>query len=272
MRAWWLVLLLAACGGGTGEAPTPPAALRTDLYYGYYLTAPGQVAETKGSVNLLWVGGPWGDEVAIANMQESQLATVLDISEHVYQRGESGKFLASPSREVALRQTLQLFQSKGLLSFLVAVYPMDEPDLNVASEEEVLKVNATVRKVVQEFPELGGVKLAVIYGQGPRWAVGTYDWVGFDHYATGSSIFTNGEYASLKGALRQDQRTLVVPGGTKGQDPTPFLDFAESNAEVVAIIPFLWADTSEFKGIRSLAVRKSYCQTGHKVLRTISNC
>ncbi len=262
MRAWWLALLLAACGGGEAGKSTP-STLRTDLYYGYYLTAPGQVVETKGTVNLLWVGGPWGDEVAIANMKEAQLPTVLDVSDKLYQGRRY-----NPEGVGKLRELFLTMRVEGVLQQIVALYPMDEPDLNVDTEGDVVQANSAVRGVMVEFPELAGAKLAVIYGTGTRFGLSTYDWVGFDHYSMKSAIFSDGEYASLEASLRVDQRTLIVPGGAQGQDPAPFFNFAENNPKVVAIIPFLWADTTGFKGIRSLGVRQAYCDTGHKVLRT----
>ena len=119
-----------------------------------------------------------------------------------------------------------------------------------------------------EFPELHNTKLAVIYGgSGNRPGVGTYDWVGFDDYDKRERIFSNGQYNSLKSALRSDQRIMLVPGGADPwkQDVGPFFTQAELDDQVIALIPFVWFDTSGHTGIHANSMKNDYCVAGKKI-------
>ncbi len=264
-----LCLSLMSCGGAQEMKTETPKQLRSDLYYGYYITSPTQVEETRGHFNLLWVGGPFGDEAAIANMKSAKISTVFDVSDHLYAR-INGKSVFNEDAEGSLRSILTRLKKEGIIQYVVALYPIDEPDLNVRSELDVILANKAARKVMAEFPELRSAKLAVIYSNsGNHFDVANYDWVGFDDYSLGASIVYMSKYDSLKKKLRQDQRTILVPGGAYGQDPTPFFNLAENDQKVIALVPFLWTDTTDFPGIRSNQVKKAYCETGKKVIKAI---
>lgn len=273
-----LLSLLCACGGGSSSnvdvVVAAPTTLRADLYYGYYLTSPEQVKETLTHVNIIWVGGPWGEDVAIANMQQAQLPAVVDISNQVYAITSGGKHIAAPNREDNLRILLNKLRATDTLKYVIALYPIDEPDISVASEQDVLDVNKSVRIVMSEYVELKNCALAVIYANGTRFGLATYDWLGFDAYGDKSSIFTNGKYSSFVATLTEKQRIILVPGGYVGQDPTPFFNKAETDSKVLLLLPFLWADTTDFLGIRSLPIRNDYCLVGEQIKtpNTIGAC
>lgn len=250
------------------EFPIPePAALRNDLHFGHYLTGPGQIEETRGSVNLIWVGGPWGDEAAIANMQAAQLPTVFDVSDHVY-LPVAGTFVAHPDRAARLRGLLKRLDSLDLLQYLAGIVPIDEPNLKGVDENDVLAVHATARQVMAEFPALSKTALVTIYAHS-GWYPGlsTVDWAGFDHYSLKSSIFTNGDYDEFEARLLPHQSTIIIPGGYQGQDPQPFIRFAHAHCRVKVVLNFLHADTTDFPGIRSIPnMERAYRLAGKQIL------
>jgi hypothetical protein len=135
------------------------------------------------------------------------------------------------------------------------------------TDAEIRTVNAMVRMVAAEFPELSGVNLAVIYGDRGMPGIGSYDWVGFDKYDEHEAIFCDGRYDDLKAELRADQRIILVPGGASPwkQDPAPFYNKAVSDTQVLAIVPFIWQDNAApgvGAGIRSNSTKPRYIQAG----------
>lgn len=260
------ILVLVSCGGGGNDITVNPASkLRTDLYYGYYGSDATSVTETKSHTNLLFESNFFGEEQTISNIRQAQLPTILDVSYYVYS-GTGNSHVARVDGEMFLRAFLSRLAAENLLQYIVAFYPIDEPDGTVASSKDISTVNATIRKVASEFPALSNVKLAVIYAGSARLTnISEYDWVGFDHYSEKSGIFANGEYGALLAAMKPEQRIILVPGGSFGQDVTPFFNKAETDSRVIALIPFLWIDTPDMKGIRSIQSKKSYCLAGEQI-------
>jgi hypothetical protein len=265
-----LVFLLSNCGGGGGNPVsgviTPAAPLRADLLFGYYGGCPTCALEQGGHVNLYWAGNLYGLPATMEELFQARAAGIQNIVLAVP--------AYSPNAELEVRFYLKRLQEAGLLVNIRALYPLDEPDLpdHAKSAEEIRATNAMLRRVVADFPELAGVKLAVIYAptrvNGTWPGVETYDWVGFDDYDNRERIFTIGEYDALKRVLRDDQRILLVPGGAVPwvQDPAAFLAKAESDLQVIAIVAFIWQDLTT-PGIRSTGVRRLYCEAG----KTITN-
>ncbi len=261
-----LVLALSSCGGGGGDVSIAPAStLRTDLYYGYYGSDRTSVAETLGHVNLLWESGFLGEDQAVANIDAARLPTVLDLTAYVY-AGTGNDHYAHPDREIRLRTYFARLHWAGLLQYVVALYPIDEPDGTVRGSADITAVNVSVRAVAAEFAELANVKLAVIYAGAERFTnIKEFDWVGFDHYSEKSGIFANGEYQALLKAMQPGQRAIIVPPGYQGQDPTPFFNKAQTDNIIIAMIPFLWIDINGGNGIRSNADRLAYCLAGEQI-------
>jgi hypothetical protein len=255
---------------GTLPDPTQITKLRTDLFYGYYGDCDSCQGATQNHVNLYWVWG-WGSGDWLTNVTNhlSQArsfgakAVVLGLPQCYNQDGSP-----NPNAEAQVRDAFKSLQKNGLLTGITALYPLDEPDVAHASDASVTQTNAMLRKVMADFPELGGTKLAVIYGGGGnRPGLGSYDWVGFDDYDKGSRIFTDGQYDGLKSALNSNQRIMLVPGGADPwkQDPSPFFAEAELNPQVVALIPFVWFDNDGHTGIHGNSMTKAYCETGKKI-------
>ena len=221
-----------------------PAVLRTDLLYGYYGCVGDQVKQTLDHTNLLWESQFDGWQATIANILLAQQPTVLDVIEDVFVKiAATGKnYAVSPDAEDRLRALFAALSSAGALKYVKWLYPMDEPNTNAATPQDLLQGIMTTRKVAAEFPELAGVKLACIYAAKPEsfTCIEQFDLVGVDDYDRKSQVLVNGTYAALVKAKRPDAMTILLPGGGFGQDPTPFVNFAHSHAEVAAVVPFVW--------------------------------
>lgn len=223
--------------------PTP-TVLRTDLLYGYYGTMDNQVAETKDHINILWESMFQGEDKAISNILEAKMPTVLDVASYSMKKVEATgrNYHYRDDCETVLRQLFVKMQSAGALQYVKAIYPMDEPNTNTTAED-LQKAITSIKKVASEFPDLTGVKFMCIYAAKPETyeCIDQFDILGVDDYEEKSRIFTsNGAYTKLKAKLRPDQKTIVIPGGAFGQDPTPFVNFAHENMEVMGVVPFVW--------------------------------
>jgi len=271
----------------TPTPTTPPITAyfgAMDGLFGYFGTQPGSVIETADHCNLVFTVG-WGDwstyagrqafmQVVVDDLQTAKAngvkSAIVTVDFLVYTRDWG---MRSPaSAEVELRDFFNRLRVGGVLSMVKAIYPIDEPDLVGIIGETIGAVNQLIRRVANDYMELANVKLAVIYTDhlNDLRGVEFYDWVGFDAYGNGDSIFTNGQYDTLKSRLRADQRTILVPGGASPwrTDPQAFYDKAASDPQVVAIVPFIWFDNyggSGQAGIRSNGMAPAYRRIGRAI-------
>lgn len=271
----FLALSLFACGGGSQgydiAVPTP-ATLRTDLKFGYYLTCPTCVEPTVGHINLLWVEGMWDAETAIANMQKAKISTVYDVSQYVFIGPSPAKL--NPLRELTLRQHFQRLSDLGLLKYVVAISPIDESDINVADQADVIEANKTIRKVAAEFPEIASVPILMIFAGVTRLHnIGDFDIVGADAYDDKSSILlSGGQYDFMRSKMKPNARTMLIVGGSFGQDPAPFVNYAQAHKEVWAVVAFTYENVSGLTGIRNTPLRVAYCQAGKQITGKSGDC
>lgn len=223
-----------------------PTVLRKDLLYGYYGTMNTQAKDTKGFVNLLWEAQFEGIEKATQNILTASTFTVLDVANQVMIKfANSGKnYKYSMMAEKNLRELFDYMSKRGALKYVKVITPMDEPNTNVLSTEDVQQGINVVLKVAKDYPELEGVKLGVIYAAKPATyeCIEQFDYVGVDDYDSKSQIFTNGTYEGIKSRLKPGAKTIILPGGGFGQDPESFVNFAHGNAEVGMLVPFTWLD------------------------------
>ena len=279
------LLLLVGCSGG-GEAMFQklfphdinvplPAVLRTDLLYGYYGCYQDQVTETIDHINLFMESQFSGPDKAVANILQARLPTVLDVSIQVFEKRPGAELKTlKPTVEDELRAFLTLLQSKGALHYVKYIYPEDEPNITMATEVDLDQGIAIIKRVAAEFPELAGVKYMVIYATGkPYVAFDKYDIVGIDDYGQKSGILIGPDYTYLKNNLLPWQKTVLVPGGAGnwGQDPVPFVNYAEGNSEVAMVLPFIWFDnlngaSDSTLGIRSGPLKQAYIDAGKLVI------
>lgn len=278
LLALTLLFLLWACGGGGGSAPvsgpvTPAPSLRTDLLFGYYAQDATTALETAGHANLYFAAAFYGPLEQMAGLTHAKGAgykhVMLDIPAYPVGATEA-------QAEQAIRFYLRRLQEAGLLVNVKALYPIDEPDtarMGNRSDAEVTARNALLRRIMGDFPELAGTKLAVFYSDsGRRPGIATYDWIGIDNYDIGCSVMDR--YEALRPQLRSDQRLMLIPGGADvgrrpRQDPACFESYAHGTPAVVAIVAFIWQTVTDegntYPGIRENGMRALYEAAGRKI-------
>lgn len=250
-----------------------PSVKRTDLYYGYYACNGEQVADTKDHVNLFMESQFSGIDKAIQNILDAAMDTAIDVMPQVYEQIDPAvrKWTIRADAEQRLRDFFTLLQSRGALKYIKFIYPSDEPNITIAGYEHQKLGTDVVRKVAAEFPELSGVKLAVIFAAGSA-HIGQdlYDYVGMDDYAMKSHVLVCKEHKAMEDSLLPHQKLIVVPGGAYGQDPTSFINFAHANHKVGIIMPFLWFSEHSASvgalGIKDNGMKDIYIAAGKKLL------
>ena len=240
---------------------------RTNLYYGYYSCDEEQVAETKDHINLFMDSQFDGPDKCAQNILDAGVDAVLDVQYQLFEK--SGNTLViRPTASQNLVDFLDFLRHKGALKFVKIIYPADEAN-NTTTAEYLIQAVEIVKATVKMYPELDGVKLGMIYAADKNFICqDLFDYVGFDDYDKKSTVLT-GQYVSLKASLLPHQKTILVPGGAFGQDPTPFVNFAQNNAEVGIVMPFLWFDDTTGNagapGIRSNTNKLAYVNAGKSI-------
>lgn len=247
----------------------PPAPPRADLLYGYYGCKGDQVAETKDHINLFMESQFDGADKAIQNILDAAKPTILDLSAQMFHREPEQKYYSVlPDAATRVVAFLQRLQDAGALQYVKYLYPIDEPNNTVGDPTTLMLAINIVRDASKQFPALDGVQLAVIYAADKSFICQEeYALVGFDDYDLKSHVLVSPRLQSLQMSLRPDQKIILVPGGSYGQDPKPFIDFAQGNPRVGMVMPFLWLDepTVGKPGIRSNDMRAAYSAAGASV-------
>lgn len=258
-------MVLVSCGGGggtsvTNNAPpvldTPPPIERT-LFFGYYGTGVGQVAATFDHVNLCWVG-PWGGfDAQVGFLQECAsrgLPAIVDLS---YLLFENRIYVGSQQARANLGQYLSKLNELGVLPLLKAIYPIDEPDLNLDTPGDVVKANADIRAVELSFGL--SVPLAVIYGNQGTPGIESFDWVGRDWYNHGPQNLP----------MLPGQKRIIIAGGAEPfrESPSAYEDAARFDPDIVAVIAFVWFDYEGGLGIGHNGMAPDYRAAGCRLTR-----
>ena len=247
-----------------------PERLRTDLKFGYYGTLGNQIKETFDHINVLWEAPMTGSD-PIRSIRDAGIDTILDVQACVFKHNSRWDSSFRENAEELLTIFFDQLRSEGILHLIKVIVPIDEPNATT-KEADLRQAVEVIRKVIPNYHELDGVKLASIYyGGKPYFATELFDIIGFDKYNRRSGIFSPGAmYDELKSLLKPGQQTIIMPGGSYGQDPTPFVNFAHANPEVWGVIPFMWATTeddgSPVPGIRDLPVRDAYVRAGESLV------
>lgn len=243
---YWVVALLAliltACGGGGGSpspggASSPPPLPRTGLKIGYFETSDGQLAATHAAVNIVHCqddsafGDPdaraWREAQIILCLQRAQSfgikAAIVSVGFEVF----DARF-----RYIGTT-TLQAFHDEivnlGLDGSIVALYPLDEPDIHGVSEKTM---DAAIDGIRRTWP---GPKIWEVYGNtGATPGSSRADAVGRDDYG--------GDALHNLPPIRPDQQYIILPGGADPwrNDPSPFYRFALATPQVTAIWSFIY--------------------------------
>ena len=250
--------------------------------FGYYLTLPGQIEETQDHVNLLWL-----DTQGRLPQQEMARATtlgkavVIDMQGCLF--GPDKTILPDATERVqSLRTYIKLH---GSLSAVEVLVPCDEP--NLPERDVQALIPEAVRILRDAWPE--ALVGCIYYNDGRFQHHHLFDVLGFDDYLGGFGIFQaprwyeriklffggfvrRGSYLRFAERLRPDQRTWLIPGGSYGERPERWVEFAKTRPEVWAIVPFLAAsnvDGSNIPGILSQPeIRAAYIAAGLSLLES----
>lgn len=251
-----------------------PAVKRTDLLYGYYGCEINQVKEVKDHVNLHWESQFNGAERASEDIKEMATFTFLDVMHQLfYKFTDKGRnYRLYDDAEQKLVSFLNYLQSSGALQHIKALVPIDEPNINCITDEELDKACDIIQKVAAGYPELSGVKLACIYAPKPTpfGCIKRFDIVGVDDYELKSRVL-QGIYQQLLKEKRPDAKTILLPGGGFGQNPTPFINWAHNDHHVAVVLPFVWFGPRELRdtwvGIGSGELKEQYINTGKSLVQ-----
>ena len=240
-----------------------PGTRRKDLLYGYYGCLDEQVAETKDHINLLHESQWNGVDKCIQNILDAATTTCIDVSIQVFDKG-----VVRPDALTRLFEFFHLLETREALKYVKIIYPIDEPN-NTTTIGELVKGVDIIKAVAANFRDLNGVKLAAIYAADKKF-IGQelFDYLGFDDYDKKSSVLT-GQYKKFHDTLLDFQKTIIIPGGAYGQDPVPFVNWAQTDMKVGIVMPFLWLDDKNGSvgapGIRSNATKDWYIAAGKSV-------
>jgi Ig-like domain from next to BRCA1 gene len=260
------------------------------LYYGYFGNCSYCLAETAGHINLAshmdW--GDWTTSTGIQNITNDTVQYLLEAKSRGITKaivavgyavylgtgtyGFDGNYQYRGDAVAAqnLQNLFSALQTNQVLDMVVALYPVDEPFNHGLGDAAIAMANGEIRSVASGYSQLQGVKLAVIYSPYRLPGLASYDWVGFDDYNAGTSIFNSGgEYDWFRAQVSGNQRVILVPGGysVSRTDPNPFYQKAQADSGVIAIIPFVWFDQpGSWQGIRDDGMATAYCQVGSAII------
>ena len=251
-----------------------PERLRDDLLFGYYGHQGEQAAETRDHVNLVWCWDFLNPDTAADVLMQypEEVFGVLDCAPYLWTKRPQQP---RPDAEQALRACFLRLRERGMLTRVKMLVPLDEPNLsaNDTTCAHPPWAHDMMKRVAAEFAELAAVKLGCVYLGGKAMPhLGLWDVAGFDEYDERSAILTPaGAYSRFKANLKAGAHTLLFPGGYSDckQDPTPFINFAHANPEVLAVVPFLWCSVpwESFKGIRDVPeVKDKYVAAGLSIV------
>ncbi len=246
---------------------------RPELEIGFYSCDDEQVAETRGAINLLMESQFGGPDKCIQNILDAGVHCMLDISFQIfYKRTKEEKNILREDARTRLHDFFTLLQSRGALKYIKYIYPIDEPNNTLLDPEGSLQLAIPmIEDVASHFPELADHMLAVIYAADkPFPCQHMFHRIGFDDYDMKSHVLVSKKYKDLKASLLPHQKIMIIPGGAYGQDPTPFVNFAQANLEVAIILSFLWFNDTNGNvgalGIRSNGMSQKYITAGKSVL------
>lgn len=223
-------LLLSGCGGGSSSVPavTPapaPAPRSIDFtFFGQSDTAI-TAAFTNSYMAVDW--GAWAfpaQTIELRQIAEMQQARARGVDRFIL----AVSFLLFDAQcnyvgNAALAAYKLQLDALGLSPWMLYVY--DEPDVHGCS-------GATMARAMQETANIWPVRLGVIYG--PNGATPGIDQatdVGRDNYGHGPQVLD----------LRPDQHLMLIAGGANPyrEDPAPFVQYAQTHANVSVVWAFL---------------------------------
>ena len=202
-------------------------------------------------------------------------AVVLDVAGCLFNEHRE----LHPDAAERVRLLKSRIKRDGNLAAVEVLVPRDEPNLPETDVQELIP--EAVRILREAWPE--AMIGCIYYNDGRFQHHHLYDVLGFDDYWIQAGAFDKprwyeriklffggfvrrGSYLRFAERLRPDQKTWLIPGGTYGERPERWVEFAKTRPEVWAIVPFLAAsnvDGSNIPGILSQPeIRAAYVAAG----------
>jgi hypothetical protein len=241
----------------------PPIQIAAPPYFCYYGTEDRQIPATADHVNLIWIS-PWkGREGQITQLQAAKthgLGCILDLSWVLF-RGSN----LAPQAFNDLAQYFRDLRQAGLSEVVAALYPVDEPDINVDGSVDVGQVNTRIRALWQEHGDgARHVPIAAIYGDHGFPGIETYDLVGMDRYSAGPQYPPVGD----------GQRIMLIAGGADPwrEDPAVYEQALRADPRVVAVVAFCYFDFGPFEGSMRAGIKRNgmlpaYQAVGRRIIQ-----
>jgi hypothetical protein len=277
-----LIVLLLVCA-------RPASAQEHLRYFGYFANNTYQ-SENQAHTNIthVWTGPDrtQARTIILAELQQAKsygIKAVVSVDSFVFAASGGCPYANSPSAAADFRVLVDDLVTAGYLvpndpeaSTVVAFYPIDEPELcglkdqggapHPALANAVNAIRGDARTSNFPVASIGSKKYDEAI-QGLR----LFDWVGLDNYGTDNDGYLY-DLLMLSFNLRPQQRIIVVPQAAQGgmldnsyHDPGRMAAYANSEARVIMLMPFLWghADTNGTRGIPAL--RDQYREIGSRV-------
>lgn len=284
-----LIMCISSCGGGggtdSGSLPISPVVVVNTPLYGFYASADNpndltlpldptiktSVEETANFVNVVMVGHWKGETEIISDSQKSVELGVTKLIVPVL-----NYYNPNTSRFEGVLNLLNDMRNLGLLQYVVAVYPIDEPNVNNPAGDFGAALD-DLRAQLDTMDDTKNIKLFSIYGP-VRFGfanIQKYDWVGYDDYDLRDTVFATID-STVRPLLKPGAKIVLVPGGFTPyqQDPASFYTYAQTHADVALIMPFIWIDVkaNDISGIRSNPTRQIYINLGCAIVGKPSAC
>ena len=251
--------------------------------FGYYLTLPGQIEETQDHVNLLWLDTDGHLPIdMVIHATTLGKTCVIDVAGCLFDEHRE----LYPDAAERLRLLRSRIKRDGNLAAVEVLVPRDEPNLPETDVQDLIP--EAVRILRDAWPE--ALVGCIYYNDGRFDNHHLFDVLGFDDYWIEAGAFDKprwyerikiffggfvrrGSYLRFADLLRPDQRTWLIPGGTYGERPERWVEFAKTRPEVWAIVGFLWPATADgkeqFLGISGQPeVRAAYIAAGLSLLES----
>lgn len=271
-----MAVALSGCGGGGGgnstpsAPPSPPMTRITPLEFGFFGDFPGQTDKTKTGVTYVfpmdwgdWTTQEEGIQITIINMLKEAKAN--GINKAVIGVGfltwDSKWNLKGTGKLQAFKSVLQ---QEGLYDMVIAVYPLDEPDVAIKQHgliEGVLQAGLLNVKAV-----FSDKKVMAIYGDEgigmPEQAF--FDWVGKDKYGSGLIV----------ASLMAGQKGVLVRGGANPwrEDAQTAVDYANQHDDIAIVVGFVFGGYTDpngnfQQGMENNGMLPSWLATGAQVIK-----
>jgi hypothetical protein len=267
-------LLVASCGGGGSAGVISTLPYRAGVQPIYYGNIDRTSTVVASETQAIWTEG-WGpDGYETHIVRQLQAAQALGVS-FATTLGVVTVMQVDGQEVERIRGIFTLLRSLGLLTMVKVLYPVDEPEQQGFSDAMLKAATDKLRLVAAEFPELNGVKIAVIYGCGNTF-------VGYQHFdRVGCDRYDHSAQDNLDDLIEKapGKEWMFLIGGVEPYkaDPRPYLALAMKDTRIVSMVYFIRYDFAAVglgRGIESNGLAPLFCGVSKTLLtqRLVESC